>query len=313
MKISVVIPCYQSGAYVLEAVDSVLAQTARDELLEIIVIDDHNRDEATLKALHTLKTEYPAIVKVLANSGVKGVGAARNLGIDYAQGDWLAFLDADDRYVADAFAIFGEAASQYPDCAWIGGDFSIWDGGEPGAPEGFFNHRPLTARILAKAYDSGSPLRLDKPVRAFLETALTHTIANLVKKSVLQQTGGFDNTLRLQQDYNLYIKIAALSDFVFVPKICALYRQHEGNSTKSELATLDWRARALIKILAMPEFSAYRADIRRKIAVIQADIAYRYRSERRFYPAFKAAILALRFNPGNLLAWRCLAAAMVFK
>src|SRR5690606_17882526 len=76
MKISVIIPCYNSGIYLAEAINSVLRQRGQFELVEVIIIDDRSDDVVTRQALR----EMAALdrVRVLSNTGPRGASGARN-------------------------------------------------------------------------------------------------------------------------------------------------------------------------------------------------------------------------------------------
>ena len=99
MKVSVVMPCYQSGETVERSVRSVQAQTFAD--WELIAVDDGSTDD-TLAQLNTLAAAEPRMRVIHQENG--GVSAARNAGIGAAQGDWLFFLDADDQLTEDALS-----------------------------------------------------------------------------------------------------------------------------------------------------------------------------------------------------------------
>lgn len=90
-KISVIIPCYNLGAYVNEAVDSVLAQTFQD--FEIIVIDDGSTDPFTMR----LMENYVRPKTLVLRTKNQGLATARNMGITQARGKYILPLDADDK------------------------------------------------------------------------------------------------------------------------------------------------------------------------------------------------------------------------
>ncbi len=90
-KVSVIIPCYNQGSYVSEAVDSVLAQTYRD--FELIIVNDGSTDEKTNTILKTFRRDR---TRVIATAN-QGLAAARNTGIAAAVGEYILPLDADDR------------------------------------------------------------------------------------------------------------------------------------------------------------------------------------------------------------------------
>ena len=92
-KVSIVIPCYNLGAFVQDAIESVYAQTYKD--YEIIVVDDGSTDDRTVKDLQELGKKYPALrIFYKSNSGLPG---ARNYGVTRAQGEYVVCLDADDK------------------------------------------------------------------------------------------------------------------------------------------------------------------------------------------------------------------------
>ena len=105
-SVSVVIPIYNSGRYLREAIDSVLAQTCSP--LEVLVVDDGSSDEGP-----QLAARYGPPVRVIAIPH-RGHPAARNAGVAASAGDFLAFLDADDLWTADKLRLQIEAFAANP-------------------------------------------------------------------------------------------------------------------------------------------------------------------------------------------------------
>ena len=97
--VSIIMPCFQNGETLARSVQSVQAQTF--EGWELIAVDDGSTD-GTLTRLRALAATEPRMRVLHQENG--GVSAARNAGIDAAQGEWLFFLDADDRLTDDALA-----------------------------------------------------------------------------------------------------------------------------------------------------------------------------------------------------------------
>ena len=97
--VSIIMPCFQNGETLARSVQSVQAQTF--EVWELIAVDDGSTD-GTLARLRALAATEPRMRVLHQENG--GVSAARNAGIDAAQGEWLFFLDADDRLTDDALA-----------------------------------------------------------------------------------------------------------------------------------------------------------------------------------------------------------------
>ena len=105
MTISVIIPCYNAAAYLEECLQSVLAQTMAS--FEIIIVDDGSKDDTLAIAQRAARLD--ARIRVLHQENA-GVGAARNAGLDAAQGEYVTFVDGDDLLVPDAFEVMLQAA-----------------------------------------------------------------------------------------------------------------------------------------------------------------------------------------------------------
>jgi glycosyltransferase involved in cell wall biosynthesis len=288
IKISVVIPCFRIGTFLLEAVESVLQQVGDFEIFEILIINDHSDDEATLHALSVVAA-LPS-VRVLHNIGPRGSAAARNCGIREAKGKWIVFLDADDWMLAGSIQSRADAARSFPECEWIGGDFiSLHRDGSVDV-RGRFESNLESYPFLRPAYT-------------------TNTIVSMVTKRCLESIDCYDETLLRQQDYHLFLRLAAATDFVYVPQIVAKCRNHESNSTRSITHTQEWRVIALRKLLSHPDFVSSRDTIRDQIFNLILGNAYSYRTELQFTKAVRAAVEALHERPTSITAWKCLIAS----
>lgn len=94
MKVSVIIPCFNHGKYIDDAVNSILNQTYQD--FEIIIIDDGSTDDHTINKLTNYSKQKTKIIRTIK----KGLPAARNKGIRYAKGQYILTLDADDKFAS---------------------------------------------------------------------------------------------------------------------------------------------------------------------------------------------------------------------
>lgn len=126
-KVSVIVPCYNHGAFLDEAVDSVLAQTYQD--FEIIVVDDGSTEEATVRLLAGYQRPRTRVLHTVN----QGLAAARNHGIRAAAGEYILPLDADDRinqaYLEKAVAILDvrpEVGIVYCDAEKFGDQTGPW-------------------------------------------------------------------------------------------------------------------------------------------------------------------------------------------
>ena len=108
MKVSVIVPVYNAGDYIIPCLESLSKQTI--DKLEIVLIDDHGRDDSMQKA-HAFAQTHPQMNIIFAdNCENKGPGVARNLGILSSNGEYVAFVDSDDYIEPDFCQKLYEAA-----------------------------------------------------------------------------------------------------------------------------------------------------------------------------------------------------------
>lgn len=212
--ISVVIPCYNQARFLGDAIESVLAQTYRD--FEIVVVDDGSTDNTAEVAARYAGIHY-------LRQKNQGVEAARNAGLGESSGEYLVFLDADDRLLPGALETGLENLRARPDCAFVYG-----------------NCRYISA--------DGTIMSSHQPPRVESEhyLALLHDcfiwMPGLVmfRRSVFESVAGFDVSLGLRnaEDYELYLRIAREFPIYGHNEIVAEYRQHEANKSASPASML---------------------------------------------------------------------------
>lgn len=312
ITISVVIPCFNAGAYLGQAVSSILSQEGDFQVREIIIVDDNSTDAATQTVLADLSGQER--IQVLTNNGTKGAASSRNIGIRAAQSDWIAFLDADDYLLPGSLAVRCATLKQFPETEWVGGDFLTLNRDGTLESSGRFARNLDTYHFLSPAFaGSGQPIKLVRPAREFLHSPPANTIVTLVKRSLLLRMDGFDGELLRQQDYHLFLRLAANADFVFVPTPVAVCRLHDSNSTRSLTHTQTWRIKALNRLAALPEFAPYRAQIADKIFNLALSNSYESRREHRFAQGMAWAFKAMLHDPMSSAAWRSLLASTLGK
>jgi len=125
------------------------------------------------------------------------------------------------------------------------------------------------------------------------------------------QLGGFDESLRRANDYHLWVRLAMEADLWFVPKILALYRQHEGNITKSPGPPRDSTLRALRRLLCDPAFVPYRRAIRSRMASFLRSQGAYFRQHGSFLRASRSYAHSIASAPGKPRGWLGLAATMI--
>ncbi len=225
MRVSVVIPCFNSLRWLPQTLDSVLTQSFDD--FEVILVDDGGSDDLAAWA-GELGDERVRVVR----QDNAGVSAARNLGVTAAAGELIAFCDSDDLWVRNLLALMVAAFDRMPQAGLIYGHYDVIDSeGQP------------TGRVEAYDFegDVWEQLVTVNPVA---------TSASMVPKAVLDAVGGFQvNRDRFPidvEDWELWIRIADLYPVALVPEVICHHRRHESNSSNNT-ASLELAYRNLLE------------------------------------------------------------------
>lgn len=224
--ISVVVPCYNAGRYVHEAVLSVLAQTRAP--IEVLVIDDGSTDDSArvVQTIDDPRVHYHR----QANAGV---AAARNLGLDLARGEFVGFLDADDRWRPQALEVLASMLESSPEIACAFADFERFEDG--------------TRRVI------GTQLRLyrelaDLPTRplprpntfrlegdAFSELIQYGDVPGFSSGMLYRRTTAaavhFDTSLPVCEDMAFFLRVLLHGTVAFSREVLCDVRRHPGNLT----------------------------------------------------------------------------------
>jgi glycosyltransferase involved in cell wall biosynthesis len=127
MKVSIIIPVYNVSKYLVRCLDSVVSQSFQD--IECILVDDCGKDSSVDIAKEFIKCyQGPISFKLLHHERNRGLSAARNTGIEAANGDYLFFLDSDDTIVPDAIESLLNLFEKYPDINFAQGNILAEDG-----------------------------------------------------------------------------------------------------------------------------------------------------------------------------------------
>ena len=286
--ISVIIPSYNCGRYIREAVESVLAQSIRPD--EIIVADDGSTDR-TAQVL----SPYAGRIKYVYQEN-RGEPAARNLGLRHAGGELIAWLDADDLWLPDKLEMQLAYFAQHPDCALVYTDGTMFDEDGITAPS-IREHFRLT-------FPSG-----DIYPQLFRET-LFGSGSVVFRKSCLEKVGWFDEKLLIGSDYDMWLRIARRFEVGYVEKPLLMYRQHATMSTR-RLRSLTpagepWEVAVLKKSLQLyPEVvnELGQAAIDDRLSKAYANYAHGRFQEADYSCAHQLFRGALRHSRRNLRYW----------
>lgn len=297
-RISVVIPCFNAETYIEAAIRSVLVQEWPN--LELVVVDDGSSDRSAQLVLDT----FPGVT--LLRQVNQGVAAARNVGMARAQGEWIAFLDADDIWLPGKLRAQSEMLRTIPGARMCYTAWQVWKSTAP-AP----SHEYL-AQLLSQSSDAArwsGPTGWVYPQLLLDCEVWTSTV--LAHRSVFSQVGQFDPMLRIGEDYDLWLRASRVTQILRVPAPLALYRMHPDSITRS-MPEINYRGLVVERALTRWGYgspdgrTARKADVCRALSKGWSDFAGSHLDTGNLNLALRAGVMALRADWRHASAWKVL-------
>ncbi len=212
--ITIITPTYKRAEYLSTAVDSVLAQTVTD--WELLVIDDNIPDSEARKATTAVMSRYTdPRVHYIKNEKNMGGAAARNVGISQAKGEYIAFLDDDDKYLPRRLEV---QSKERDNNGW---DVSVMDG----ATYDFVTGEKLTERHQRVR----NGMSKDELIRSHLLYHISGTNTFMYRTKFLQKIGGFDDVPSCQEYMLMQKTLDANPKFGYIPEIHIKNYMHPGD------------------------------------------------------------------------------------
>src|SRR5918995_1847634 len=202
-KVSVVIPCYNQAQFLGEAIQSVLSQSY--QAFEVIVVDDGSTDDTKeVASAYAVEDSKVRLVRQ-QNTGLAG---ARNRGLAEASGEYVVFLDSDDRLLGEALEVGVRELESHPECAFVSG-----------------HYRAIAAdgSLLWKPYEP--PIERDGYL-VLLQYSFGMPAVVMYRRWVFEEVGGFDGTVDAAADWDLYLRVARRFPIYHHGRVVAGYRQH---------------------------------------------------------------------------------------
>ncbi|MFB6184588.1 MAG: glycosyltransferase family 2 protein [Haloarculaceae archaeon] len=216
-RVSVVVPTYDRPEQLPGAIESALAQTLAD--VEVVVVDDGSPEPYAADVV----ADYPDAVRCLRHERNRGLSAARNTGIEHAEGDFVAFLDDDDRWHPTKLDRQVAALEAAPAAG-------------------------MATCLLAAVSPEGDLLRCEgaKPDGDILDAILVRNVVGspsrvLVEPTVFDAVGTFDESLPTKQDWDFYVRLCTEYDVVCVDDVLCYRTIHPSMSSSPAAAREDNR------------------------------------------------------------------------
>ncbi len=193
---SIIIPAYNSEATIIRALESIRKQTAIEQIMEVIVVNDGSKDN-TAKLVNEYKEQNPKFPLILINKINGGVSTARNAGLKIAKGSWIALLDADDEWNSNKLQRQFDIIRKNPEIDFLGG-----------------NHVDRDIKILWKKITHlYSPTVNELCIKMFPQTSTV-----VFKRKIYDTIGGYDETRKYCEDGQFFLKICEHYQYYYLPE-----------------------------------------------------------------------------------------------
>lgn len=292
--VSVVIPAYNVAAHIGEAIASVRAQQC--PRLEIVVVDDGSRDGTA----DLVARDHPDVRLFRKENG--GAASARNRGMREARGEFVAFLDADDVWLPGKLDVQLAYLRAHPGVGLVCSGFSHWEADADGRFPDPAERHPGTPGMDVDDGRSGwiyHKLLLDNFV-------WTSTV--VMRRSLIDRIGYYDEALRLGQDYEYWLRAARETEIHRLSGTMALYRKHRGSATVRG-ADVNYAARVVAGAverwgLASPNGEAISEQaFRERLSRIHFMMGYGHYLRGNAGTALREFLACARLRPAHLKSW----------
>ena len=209
--VSVIMPAFNTVQWISDAIHSIKSQTYKN--WELIIVDDGSTDNTTEKIKSLFEDER---IKIFRQKN-SGPAVARNRGVEEAQGEFMAFLDADDLWFEDKLTKQVEHFHSHPELGLIHSMNRFFNDdpilSKPFQPPGWFINWPEAERLLV------------------CDTIGTLTV--MTRTELIRQAGGFREGLNGVEDWDLWIRISKMAEIFKLNTELASYRIHPSGISQS--------------------------------------------------------------------------------
>ncbi|HVE66875.1 MAG TPA: glycosyltransferase [Thermoanaerobaculia bacterium] len=232
-RVSVVLIFWNAERFLAEAIESVLEQSG--ESWELLLVDDGSTDGGAALAIDRAG-RYPDRVSYLRHEGGvnRGMSASRNLGIERARGEYVAFLDADDVWLPAKLAAQTGILDSRPDVSLVYGPVMFWFGWT-GNPDD-----AARDSIVATGFPPDHVVSAPELFLRFLRGSVPVPVLSsaIARRRLFDEVGAFETAFRGMYEDQVFLAKVALRSEVFVESVCRTkYRQHPDSCCETSIRT----------------------------------------------------------------------------
>jgi len=297
---SVIIAAYNYGRFLGECLESALGQTRAP--LEVIVVDDGSTDDTP-----QVVAVFGDRVRYLRQRNA-GPAAARNRGIEAARGDYLAFLDADDTWPPDSLERRAAALDRHPEVGLVFADARVFDASGTVEPSLLATKRHY-ARLRRRPLGDDAWVLEGDVFGALIQDRFITVPTAIVRRSELERVGRFDESLRAQEDWDLWVRMVGRVAMACVERPLANVRLHEANLTWHGMLIARTHLEFIRRLLA--QAGSRRWLLRQRLGLYLFDLGYLYFSGGAHAEARRAFAEGALCRPHDWRMWAYGAASLL--
>tara|TARA_A100001011_G_C14200581_1_gene795489 strand:+ start:590 stop:1291 length:702 start_codon:yes stop_codon:yes gene_type:complete len=197
MSVDVIIPAYNPGIFLDEAIQSVLAQSYED--INIFIIDDNSNED-----VYSIVKKYKKI-NYIKNERNMGPSYSRNVGIRASSSEYISFLDADDVWCRDKLKSSIGALKSDDSIGMTCGNY----------------RRIMSGGVITRPFYRGP---VDINLESLLKCNYVASGSVTVKRNIVEKAGLFDERFRVCEDYALWLSIAKIAKICYIDEVLYFYR-----------------------------------------------------------------------------------------
>jgi len=290
--VSIVIPTFNSAPYLAETIESILSQSFNN--FELILVDDCSTDQSP-EIINKFNDSRIRHIRLNKNHG--GPSKPRNMGINQANGDYIALFDSDDIMLPNKLERSVAMLDRFPEISVVFSDCFRFSNNGTILPntllQGYSGLRNLLTESVEKHFHILSPL--DAYRNLFRENYIP-TSSVMMRKEVFKNVGLFDEELVNGDDRDMWFRLSNLYSFGFIDIPLHKYRVRTGSVSSRGIMTHQNRIKVLKKQLALDLPTSLEKLAKELISSNYFSIGYAYRGQGNMPKARKYYVKSTRYH-----------------
>ncbi len=257
--VSIVLPTYNRAHLLPRAIASIEAQTFQD--WQVIVVDDGSTDDTAAVVRSFAARLGDRLRYIVRPNG--GCGAARNTGIDAADGEFVAFLDSDDEFLPTKLARQVELFRLHPQLGLVYSDYAFVDGAGVRHGSVFDELSPIAREVPAREVSAGLLLCTGSLFDTLIRSYFVATIVGMVRREVLGEHIRWEAVGAYAEEWLFFLRVSRACEAGFVDEPLCLHHHVQGSLTRTDRLGNTRRRMKLLRCMtaAFPDLSSLQRRV----------------------------------------------------